>query len=89
MVISSVESEESEPEGEDIITVCELGPCPTFPEAANVESAPPVSNRQSPRVWPPTRWGEWTYGVAGSRDDDDDDEPRIEDLVTRGGRKVG
>jgi hypothetical protein len=58
-----------------------------------VESASePLPKRQSPRVWPPTHWGEWTYlpKVAVPLDgDDDDDEPRIEDLVTRGGRKVG
>ncbi len=81
------DSSNAEIEPESIITVCELGPCPTIPEAANVASEP-VPKRQSPRVWPPTHWGEWTYGVAGSRDDDDD-EPSMEELLSRGGKKVG
>lgn len=50
----------------------------------------PVPKRQSPRVWPPVRWGEWSYKskVAVSLDDDED-ELRIEDLASRGGVKVG
>ncbi len=58
-------------------------------EPRAVESASePVSKRQ-PRVWPPTHWGEWNFQPKEAIALDDDDEPRIEDLVNLGGRKVG
>jgi hypothetical protein len=55
-----------------------------------VESASePVPKRQSPRVWPPTHWGEWTYQKREAVSLDDADEPSMEELLSRGGKKVG
>jgi hypothetical protein len=58
-------------------------------EPRAVESASdPVPKRQSPRVWPPTHWGEWTYQKREAVSLDDD-EPSMEELLSRGGKKVG
>jgi hypothetical protein len=58
-------------------------------EPRAVESASePVSKRQ-PRVWPPTHWGEWTYQPKEAVSLDDADEPSMEELLSRGGKKVG
>jgi hypothetical protein len=59
-------------------------------ETRAVESASePLSKRQPSRVWPPTHWGEWTYRKKEAVPLDDDDEPSMEELLSRGGRKVG